>query len=385
MSRVEERRAARFEYSPAPARAQGRLTELDLLRFLAALSVLLFHYTAMRNPGWGTDPWGIFPRTSVITRYGYLGVELFFMISGFVILMTAMGRDTATFVAARITRLFPAYVFAVVLTAVIVTLHPIVGHRVTLMQVLTNLTMLQDGLGSPRVDDAYWTLWIELRFYVLIAVLCVVRVTYRSAVGFMALWLVAAVLLRNESNQFLSFVLIPMWAPYFIIGMALYLIHRYRSNVLLWGLVFAAWALAVSRADDLAEYAVRPEGGVSVTAIIWIVSGLVVVMSAMALGGLRWMRWRFLTTLGLLTYPLYLIHQVIGFVLIDLLKAQLSPQVTLAIVTSVMLVAAWLIARFIEAPAQVWLKLHFARVIAQMRHESTQRRRSIPAAPEGSS
>jgi peptidoglycan/LPS O-acetylase OafA/YrhL len=377
MSRVEERRAATVEAAPPLPRARGRITELDLLRFLAALAVVLFHYTARANPAWGgQDPLDLFPGLSEVSRYGFLGVQLFFMISGFVILMTAMGRDTAEFVTARITRLFPAYIFAVLLTSTFLTLSPQLSEGVTLIQVLTNFTMLQDGLGVAPVDGVYWTLWVELKFYLLIGLLTLFRVTYRSAVGFMTLWLASAVALRTEQNELLTTLLIPAWAPYFIIGMALYLVHRFGSNVMLWGLVLASWALAVSRAGELRFFGGLPDDVVTTDTVIWIVSGFVVVMSVMALGGLRWMRWRFLTTLGLLTYPLYLIHQWIGWVIIDRLRETFTPGQTVAIVVTIMLLASWAIARFIEAPAQRWLRGHFARSIAQMREASAQRRSS---------
>jgi len=347
------------------------------------MAVVLFHYTARAGPAWGgEDPLEIFPGLGEISRYGFLGVQLFFMISGFVILMTAIGRDTAEFATARITRLFPAYIFAVLLTSLVVTLFPRVGQDVTVLQILTNFTMLQDGLGVAPVDGVYWTLWAELRFYLLIAILSLFRVTYRSAVGFMAIWLAASVALRTEQNALLSNILIPAWAPYFIIGMALYLVHRYGSNVILWALVFASWALAVSRSGELRFFGGLPEDVVQNETVVWIITGFVVVMSVMALGGLRWMRWRFLSTLGLLTYPLYLIHQWIGWVIIDRLRESLGPTNTLILVVVVMLVVSWLIARFVEAPAQRWLKVHFARAIAQMRSVSGQRR-SQRRAPVG--
>jgi peptidoglycan/LPS O-acetylase OafA/YrhL len=80
--------------------------------------------------------------------------------------------------------------------------------------------------------------------------------------------------------------------------------------------------------------------------------------------------------LGLLTYPLYLIHQWIGWAIIDRLRDTFTPLQTVGIVLSIMLVASWAIARFIEAPAQRWLRDHFRRAIAQMRSASAQRRSS---------
>ncbi|WOO32781.1 acyltransferase family protein [Diaphorobacter limosus] len=65
-----------------------RVNEIDLLRFFAALAVVFFHYSFR---GYAADAMSImpYPLLASLSKYGYLGVELFFMISGFVILMTA--------------------------------------------------------------------------------------------------------------------------------------------------------------------------------------------------------------------------------------------------------------------------------------------------------
>ena len=69
----------------------SRVPELDLLRFIAASSVVVYHYTDIKRivPGQFVNPIGAL---QVITQFGYLGVNLFFMIGGFVILWTARGR-----------------------------------------------------------------------------------------------------------------------------------------------------------------------------------------------------------------------------------------------------------------------------------------------------
>src|SRR4051812_19156660 len=105
--------------SQATTRRRPRLAALDGLRFLAALAVMFFHYTAAEKLLWGNPSRLEFPTMNLLTRYGYLGVQLFFVISGFVILMTAYGRNVEEFVASRFSRLFPAYWVAVLGTFVL--------------------------------------------------------------------------------------------------------------------------------------------------------------------------------------------------------------------------------------------------------------------------
>src|SRR5947208_2292947 len=93
-----------------------RFAELDALRGIAAVMVVIFHYT------WRSEK--VLPGANGFTHglsWGYFGVELFFAISGFVILMTLRQTKTSSdFVVSRFARLFPAYWAAIILTSIIV-------------------------------------------------------------------------------------------------------------------------------------------------------------------------------------------------------------------------------------------------------------------------
>ncbi|MFK0294243.1 hypothetical protein ACIQU6_27750 [Streptomyces sp. NPDC090442] len=90
-------------------------------------------------------------------------------------------------------------------------------------------------------------------------------------------------------------------------------------------------------------------------------------MALIATGKLSWIQWRWLPYAGALAYPLYLLHQDIGRKLIGFLEPHLSPYAVLAGAVATMLVAAWLVHRYVERPAARLLKQGMARAAAQVR------------------
>jgi peptidoglycan/LPS O-acetylase OafA/YrhL len=86
------------------AQAKVRIEGLDLLRLFAALSVVIFHY-AFRGAAADSFTHVSLPALAPVAKYGYLGVDLFFVISGFVIAWSAEGRHWSRFAVARFARI----------------------------------------------------------------------------------------------------------------------------------------------------------------------------------------------------------------------------------------------------------------------------------------
>ncbi|MGW5415165.1 acyltransferase family protein [Actinomadura geliboluensis] len=336
-----------------------RLRELDLLRFAAALAVVLYHFTGFGGAGpWPEPSAEVFPALGDVTRFGYLGVDLFFVISGFVILMSAWGRGPGEFGVSRLVRLMPAYWVSVLLGAVVYAVFR-QGHGVPGL-VLPNLTMLQGGLGLRNVDAVYWTLWVELHFYVLVAVLASIGITYRSCLVFMAAWLFAGVYAGEAGNDLLQVMLIPTWSCYFIAGMALYMIHRFGPTLLLWGYVAVTYLIALHWGAWRAEHVFRGANEIVVSAII---TGIFAVMILVATRRLRWLRWSRLTVLGALTYPLYLVHSQLALPLLDALYPDLGKWPALCVVVAASLLSAYAVHRLVERPGAAWMR---ARLYASL-------------------
>lgn len=349
---------------PSPAvRKRPRLAALDGLRLIAALMVVFHHYVGFGgNADASKNAWTkpvdvVFPTASWLASYTWTGVELFFIISGFVICMSSWGRSLGDFFTSRVVRLYPAYWFAVLATTAVVTLWPLVVQPLGMKDVLLNLTMLQEPFKVGSVDAVYWTLWVELRFYLLFALVVWKGVTYRRVVLFCVLWTVASVLVTAGRAPFADYILMPEYSPYFIAGVAMYLMHRFRPTLLLWGMVLISWLFSVRQVtlynDALAVSLGRtldPKPAIAVMTLGYLV------MIVLALGGLSWVRGKWLTVAGATTYPLYLLHEHIGWTGIRLLRHHLSPWALVAAMTLGMLLAAWLVHRFIERPISAMLK-----------------------------
>ncbi|MFF4649309.1 acyltransferase family protein [Streptomyces sp. NPDC001380] len=342
---------------PGPPRARrgGRLRALDGLRLVAALMVCAYHYAGRGGTvqqAWGQSPRELFPTLHGAFSYGCLGVQVFFVISGFVICMSSWGRTLKEFFASRVSRLYPAYWCAVLLVTAVLALRPVVARPLPLEEVLVNLTMLQQPMGAHRVLGVCWTLWVEARFYLLFALVVWRGVTYRRSVAFCAVWLVAAVLAAAAHLPALDLVVMPDSAPFFVGGLALYLVNRFGSRPLLWSVVGMSWALGQYQA---VRGLVGPQTpGAFHHRSAWVVVAVVtagyLAVAAVALGWLDRVDWRWLTVAGALTYPFYLVHEHLGWVVIELLRRQagLSPHSVLAATVAGMLLLAWVIHRLVE-------------------------------------
>ncbi|MFE2284080.1 acyltransferase family protein [Streptomyces sp. NPDC059443] len=352
--------APRSAARPGTARA-GRLYTLDGLRLVAALMVVAFHFIAFDDwakPIWDKSTSVVFPTAQPIASYGWLGVQLFFLISGFVICMSCWGRTIRQFAVSRVIRLYPAYWFAVLLTAAVMLMsHGSAQTGITPSKILANLTMLQEPMGAGDIDPVYWTLWTELRFYLLFGIVAAFGLTYRRVVVFCGIWLLLSVLAPHSGIALVQLMTVPDAAPFFVAGVVMFLMHRFGPTPVLWLLLGMSWLLAQNQLHSLMKTA---EGSVhhslSWTVCLAVITVFYALVLAVALGRLSFLNRRWLTTAGALTFPLYLLHEELGWEVIRRLHTSVSPWVLLAGLLAGMLVASWLVHRLIERPSAKAMK-----------------------------
>lgn len=360
---------------------------LDGLRFAAAAGVLLYHFTARWSTAWGSDPVERFPVLGQVTTYFALAPELFFVVSGFVILWTAWGRSVPAVVASRLARLLPSYWTALALTSVLLLFVWRDGKQISWGEVAVNFTLLQEAFGVRHVDGVYWTLWTELRFYLLIALLVAVGLTRRRVLAFAGLWPVAALVADALGWDLLSTFLVDRYAPLFAGGMLLYLIHRDGHARLPWALVGLNVVLAVHSIVPAQMRSLTENTAYTPSALLLgvLVVGCFVAVAALSLTPLRRIDWPVLTTLGALTYPLYLVHEYWGWWVIHLLHDAVPTMVALAAASAVSLALAWAIHHGVERrlnpPMRRWIEARLTQVATRRRASELVELRPVPEEP----
>jgi peptidoglycan/LPS O-acetylase OafA/YrhL len=347
----------------------GRLYEIDLLRIAAALAVVFYHYTFSGYAGHLTSV--AFPTLSTVTRYGYLGVDLFFVISGFVVLLSAWGRRPHEFVISRMVRLYPAYWAAVTITAIVTITLSHGLFRVTPGQYLANLTMANSLPNIANVDVVYWTLWAEIRFYLLVLVLAWIGITRVKVITVLWLWLAATAVLESHllpagSAAKIDLIVQSQWSHYFIAGMALCLIYRSGISWQLGTILALSYGNAVFQAINFAQrVSGRYHQVLHPLVVAAAVTAIFIVTTLIALRVTGRLRRPWFAAAGALTYPLYLVHAYNGFVLFNLFGRAVNKWVLLTAMVAVMSCAAYAIHRLVEVRCAPQLKLALTRLAAR--------------------
>lgn len=339
-----------------------RIEGLDALRGLAATSVMLYHYTAW----YGHDGNGHVP-PGVLVSFGQggLGVDLFFIISGFVIFMTLENTSNMyRFVTSRFARLYPAFIACMLLTIAIT--HVLHYAHVYPTLIITNLTMVPGLFGYSGIDGAYWTLLYELVFYGL-AALAVLGMQWRRPELPCFVWLVIVLVMQligldrlPGQIHTLPVPLIPtlIVAPYanlFIIGIILYRLHTGHRTWQTYLLLGFALAMSVGDGPQLAFKAL------SVPLFPVIIAGFAAIVWLAVADWLPILHAAPLKFLGRISYPLYLIHGAAGYAVIRRLETD-GVSANFAVATTMVLAVmlAWAVSDLVEWPARRQLLRLFA-------------------------
>ena len=311
-----------------------RIREIDALRGLAALAVVVFHYTNRFDAIFGLDAW--YPG---VCDYGFLGVHIFFVISGFVIMMTLeRTRTAADFAVSRFSRLYPTFWICVTLTFVITTVAGLEERQVDWSDAIVNLTMLHNFLGFPPVDGVYWTLTWELCFYLMMSVLYFSGATARlktMVAAMIVFQMTVEVVKWRWQLEFANTVNLLLLTRYFHLFFAGVLLHRLTktpNDRLLYVLLLALFGVAAYR---------RPADLVGISVATFSILAVI-------RGYVPWLASPGLLFLGAVSYPLYLLHSNIGMIMIRDSRAVLGEYPAILSAIGLSLLLAYLVHRWVE-------------------------------------
>lgn len=313
----------------------------DIIRGVSAFLIVLYHYTTRYNENplfssartnWCIDiPWGCAAVTTFFILSGYLGAKN----------LTSGASSPIKTLYKRLRRLFPTFWCAVILTSLWMFLF-FKPAAPNFSQMLVNFSMIPALLHVRPVDGAYWTLQYELIFALFMFVFMLLK--NMKVIGLS--WITGSIVLSfiAADNSFFSSLSVLLMANYshaFLGGMMLYAIHQDKSdmvsvfilvlcvlNQFLWGFsiahnIFYIVTLVLIWFVVPCEKCINRKN-ISIRVIVWVAT---------------------------ISYPLYLIHQMIGFSIIYYLQLVGCKCVAYIVVPiSVSVLIAYLIHKYVELP-----------------------------------
>jgi len=325
---------------------QGRFHLLDPMRFLAALAVVFYHYSVyFSSAGLGG--------AVKASYFGYLGVPLFFIISGFVITASAHNRTGLEFAISRAARLYPAFWAGLIFT-VVVSLFA--GNYYNLTDLLFNASLLNDYFGIDNVDGVYWTLQVEIKFYACVFFLIVFGVFDRFKI-WLSIWLALAIThYFTGQPHFLGWFISPQYSFFFIGGVCSYLLFQNKKDSY-FGFIFliaAIFSVIVADIQAIHFYPSATEADKNIVSIIIICFYLLFL--ALSLGKLQIKSHSGFSLLGAISYPVYLIHNNAGKDIISGLSEKIPIPMAVAITTVIVVFVSISIHIMVEKKLALKLK-----------------------------
>jgi peptidoglycan/LPS O-acetylase OafA/YrhL len=348
---------------------------IDSLRGIAALSVALFHLTWASFRGF--EDTGALHFIGVICQWGYLGVPVFFIISGFVIAATIKPLEVnlqyiGKFALKRAIRLDPPYwlSMAVDISFLYITIHVFhkVGELPSISKVLAHIFYLQGLLGIRNIAAMYWTLCLEVQFYLF---LCLVFAISRRAshinprfnlgkylvIGIFTITVFLSLLITTTyiSNPIQGLFLSHWYL--FALGATCYwasITRQVPQNVFYFFCICTGIAFIIKMQQDL-KLALETFAGLITVGLIFIAA----TKGKMSV----WLNNKTLLYLGSISYSLYLFHAIVGERFIGIIQEWLLPKLGIHLqsnwagillfigATAVSIIASHLVFLLVEKPS----------------------------------
>lgn len=335
---------------------------IDVLRFCCAMLVVAYHYgdafwfqpgphVAAALSGFPAQGFGV-----PIAKAGAVGVELFFIISGMVIARSANGVRWSTFLYRRALRLVPAaWICATITLFALVASGQ--GDAAVFASWFRSIRFWPIG---EQIDGSYWTLGVELAFYLFVAASIGAHASARriECVGVVlglasaAFWIVCLIVGPGAHAVMINQTALLLLLPHgclFALGIAIEAVLGQGANRA--RLAWLALLIALAMNETAGHIGGWQPDPATLAAEMVLVAGIALLLASGRLQPVmaRWITPEAARTIGIMTYPLYLIHQDAGAIFLGgLMRIGVNIVPAIILTAGVALVAAWLIATRLE-------------------------------------
>ena len=363
---------------------KSHLPLLDPLRFAAALGVAIFHqmfwswaWVSIGVPGFERHVAAdvLYPSAAPYTWFGWVGVEIFFVISGFVIANSASQTSPGAFLLGRALRLYPAVWVCATATFLVLLLFGSGAASETILPYIHAMLMVPKSVTGQWLDEVYWTLAAETAFYGLVFCAMLTKtITLRHLAFGLTIYsaifnAVALAVLSCTTPSDLPYLVILMFRVpcaafllthgcFFALGIWLF-ISANRELTALEQIAVAVTCLAgAAEIYFFASFLLTSVPAIAdqsalVPVTVWAAAVLLIALAAkrnrQSADVAPAEASAYLRTLGLITYPLYLTHNVIGAAIVRaLVDCGLDATSALWIALGLLVLVCWFICVKIE-------------------------------------
>ena len=293
-----------------------RILGVDLFRFIAALGILAYHYFFI-----GVLQ-GFYSESVFLPQafWGEFGVDIFFIISGFVIFFsTEKSHCAMEFLVRRCKRILPAFFVCSTFTLLTSMLMPNISVKDLLFRWTNSFTFFCDLWNVGPLSSVYWTLMVEVKFYVLVAVVIKLRLWRILKYKLLFIWEILALIISAENPVInaASLVLILKYAGHFSVGIVLYH-YFYKKESEKWTLpvlVAGLWLVfknGLGYASWIRSLYELPYSDIEIVMyLLLVIAILIVSMKTYDFGSARINK--SMSFIGAWSYTLYLIHADFGY------------------------------------------------------------------------